>query len=1597
MAEPIKTPHTGITATYNGPAGANGVEHSYRLKNAQSGAEEDVVVSYGPEDDQDQQGKRRPGFKSLLGVDFNSEEGQELASTLAPSFAKLQYKDQRGYLDRGVKPVIRSIPAFFVGGPWDVMGLLSYVPGLPDLVAMGYEAVTGDDPLGMNERRRERGKAFRKDVEEFYGTEATRRRYQQNLRAFDNYAEDNWNFRPFEATVGTDMTPEARGVWEKMTTTGLEMAVSGPVMISGVTVPAKVLQETAKFTFARLAKESAKELGEDALDPKNILSLIDKANGYVNPLTKTGRRNIRSEAAYGFAGGVSTEAALSALNEVDPDAAGWVKMSVAIGSGLVAPLAARSIYTGFLQGPVISLATKITDPLFRPGKTAARYTQNEGMGKSSEDRAGIASVARLFEEAVKDGRHVDQASGLAFTTPELARSESNILRSELQLKRERLGQETDPDVRARLEKEIQTGEADVGYLNTYANFQESVLISAGKDKSPGIVAKFFKNEANRLVQRREQFFNYIENNFKKSMDDLDFGGKEGGTPQEIRLDYASAKNGEVPVFEDTRRKLVMEGDPKGVEASELAWLDPQLRDKVGSRREDLTRNMDEAFAKSQRAAEDRVKFWEESVQSYLADRGLSTLPDAEKALVGDIIRGTYDDAYREFRAFEKAAYGRIKGLDDKVTENIVFPERSVDPVDNSNISGMTVDEWAAGRLDNLSRSERFNIKEVPVELAQLAGSRSVIAQLNRRRAAAVAEGRADAAQSRIPDLERQRDEVVAQKTKAEAELDTQVETERLDSERLARSFEEYVQSRMANLDDSQKAAVLEFASSPTVGGGDWSNITIQEARARAPVGLEDVFAQVAKQKKAMATLGEGVASSKAVQMKRKEVLALGKEAQGFQSDIDKITRDFLGAGDDVVIEPTGRLTSRDADGGLIAGGTSADDVQKTISDVAEAARREVATNGKTPRYRSLLQVRQTLEQLLSPETFPTLDPASLAFGREASRLKHRVDDAQGDILGKDKGAAVKVPVEEVATKVLPEASSPLTRAYNLRVLNEAVAELPDFVTIKRGDDGKIVTDAEGIPVAAIDEDALKGGQSLFDHPDSPFELVRVGEAGTPFEIRLKPDAPVSPRSLQVAESILLERMALRFPDGVDSKSLESFRNKNRETLQFLEVNGRGDVPKMLNDADGLAAQLDALNTLRKDKTRRQLTELVNSGTLDLQGLKIDDYLDYIGQRRRRFSEEIALSEVLKADAGYATAGLFDRILDPNNTKPTTSFNEFMSVVRGSRPAEKGLQASIIGELFRRSTTRDNAVARDALIRQTGDVYASAFDPAKFRELMSNSRVRSLLQEAFPDNPQLLDGLDDIARVAFETSTFTRGSARMAAAVDPQAAVSTEAWSNLGRILGLQVADRIGFINSLVAAGAGGRAFRNVGKNITGNKIKDILIEAAIDPKRAIELARKTSELGDGLAITLAKGVINIVNVPGAVIRRPGAGLSIIERGTEELDEPGGMGDRSSVQPAGPPPRRMAADMQLRPPVRSSLLSQASGTGQAPAPTGQQPAAPPVPNAATTPQRMEEIGLPLFGPGFRHGGYVTGGAGSGVGRMEESGIMSVPRKPRQLVG
>tara|TARA_R110000823_G_scaffold70969_2_gene163674 strand:- start:876 stop:3410 length:2535 start_codon:yes stop_codon:yes gene_type:complete len=844
--------------------------------------------------------------------------------------------------------------------------------------------------------------------------------------------------------------------------------------------------------------------------------------------------------------------------------------------------------------------------------------------------------------------------------------------------------------------------------------------------------------------------------------------------------------------------------------------------------------------------------------------------------------------------------------------------------------------------------------------------------MNRRRREGVAASQADNTQARIPDLERRRDDAIAQKNKKQKEYDAQRDSERVRAEKLTRDFEDYltrVQDKPEFVDQAQ--AITDFSRNLDI---EWANLSAVNARSFAPnKKLEAVFAEIAKQKKAIAELGEGTTLSTEVRQLDKELKLITKEATDAQNDIDNIYRKALGLEEDAVVPETGRLTARDSKGDLVRGGTSANDVKEFVSELADAARIEKAANGKTVKYSNLLKLRETVEQLLNSKTFKNLDFGELNFAREATRLKRTVDDSQDTVLEKTRGSEVKAEVEVLPEIVLPGGASSALTVTQLRKLKESTAELPDFVT---------TTYIDGKPVVAIDESALAGGASLFERADSPFEMVRVGRAGTPFEIRLKPDFPATNRSLDVAEGIILERLALKFPDGVASKGLESFRKDNKTAIKFLEDNGRAVVPKLLRDADELAIQLDALASFRQDKTRTQLTELVNSGNLDLNGLKIDDYLEYIGSRRKRASQDAAFAEILGADPGRATKSLFERILRSDNNRPKQEIQEFLSLVRGNKQAEKGLQASVMGELFAKTLSTS-----DTLLKETGDLAFKAFDPVKLRELMSDPRVRTLIQEVFPDNTSLLKNLDDLSKSAFETSNFTQGSGATSL-VSPSEAVNLSGWSFLGRVSALGAAKQTGLANELWAAGQGSYLGKALGRKITGAKIKDIIIDGALYPEDGIRLALKTADQESGFFRTVRKAAIDVINVPGAVIKRPAATIPTLLRGEEEFDEPGGVGPSAAVTPQAAPQRRVSGAASFNPQrVPNSALATAN-------PVGPPPAAPPA-------NPLMARGREIFGANdfvfAGDGGYI-GGAGSGVGRLQESdGIMSVRRKGRQLVG
>ena len=278
--------------------------------------------------------------------------------------------------------------------------------------------------------------------------------------------------------------------------------------------------------------------------------------------------------------------------------------------------------------------------------------------------------------------------------------------------------------------------------------------------------------------------------------------------------------------------------------------------------------------------------------------------------------------------------------------------------------------------------------------------------------------------------------------------------------------------------------------------------------------------------------------------------------------------------------------------------------------------------------------------------------------------------------------------------------------------------------------------------------------------------------------------------------------------------------------------------------------------------------------------------------------------------------------------------------------------------------------------------------------------------------------------------------------------TVEALAAFGRTAGQKVFGTIG-INPLVATGMGRRIAAYTFGKIGEEKILKIVEDALRDPEKAAALIRLYKDLPDwkpspttkqlaeqahddpmALATkgygeakdTLARGAGFVSRYLSnhsleAIERAARFGLipaqAEIRRESLEEDYEGGppftyednriryeienrpapsIGPQTSVQPSGPANRRtMASYVPPRAPVQGSVLSRVSPVGQQPMPVGPRPTGP---VSQETLAGLSQVGLPLFA---NYGGHITAGAGSGVGRNEESGIMSVRCKPRQIVG
>jgi len=154
-----------------------------------------------------------------------------------------------------------------------------------------------------------------------------------------------------------------------------------------------------------------------------------------------------------------------------------------------------------------------------------------------------------------------------------------------------------------------------------------------------------------------------------------------------------------------------------------------------------------------------------------------------------------------------------------------------------------------------------------------------------------------------------------------------------------------------------------------------------------------------------------------------------------------------------------------------------------------------------------------------------------------------------------------------------------------------------------------------------------------------------------------------------------------------------------------------------------------------------------------------------------------------------------------------------------------------------------------------------------------------------------------------------------------------------------------------------------------------VIEAALNPRKALELAKTSATQLDTFTEVAVRGLIDSLNVPGAIFqagrKRPGVALEVFTEPVEDVDE-AVPGPQTSVLPAQPRSRR-AATTPIGSPIGSSILSQTNVLGPPPPAQGQ-----------ASLQGTRERGQQVFGPLDR----VFANKG---------GIVSIKRKPRQLVG
>tara|TARA_R100001244_G_scaffold34901_2_gene32153 strand:+ start:4304 stop:8746 length:4443 start_codon:yes stop_codon:yes gene_type:complete len=1361
-----------------------------------------------------------------------------------------------------------------------------------------------------------------------------------DLASVETPFEGAWGLLPRRIGLGTFMAPGMVDVTPKTGTKLREAAaliarISGGAVFEGAAMGA-LLRRLTDFTDSPTLERIRDVITEfQTTNPKAALAL---------------------EGLMGGVAGTSMVVGMEGLKRYWPEAPEPIKQLVTAGFALTGPSVANVAARGAIKAggivPGVGLILKagrkarleflkIVHPEYAE---RAAGQQLLSMGSDWRSRSGVLGVADQLSIAMMRGRQLDDTTKVVYTLPQMARNEANILEARIFSQAESMSLD-----------QLQKAWEKVADLRKFAAYQESSLATILKDPEvgPDLYVKF----ANRLLDNRDKLFSVIN----KSVLKMNLGGRssEGADPRDIATDYAVGEGTGRYEYAENRRRAVHEG-------------------RGGAISGDVIKDYKKAFSEVgpvyEEVVADILKMAEEQIALWRKHAPEDVDPESLNRQIARII----NEAYLKADMFEDTVWRAITGTGARRTEPYISPSGE-DLGPQILIEGLPIGEFYANKVARLEPGEDTWQSKY---LWKLSGRNNIVESLKKIDPVRYGKMANKLEQSQVR-------ENVAREREGDLEL------------RMEAAQKKLVEAQQADVPQTKEIVKLEGALEKVTGlwrtaSGDASLAAAARKRAQDDLNL------------------------------------FGDSNPNFLGDEVDLQTQVNADGE---LGLSWKETETEAGYSGVHQGQNAQAVENIITILKRELRAE-GDRGAKKEPRKIAAISQMVEELQNAiaTNFP-VDMDLLNTARIVSGIKKDAfgkDSPVAKLLQTAHGGAPKVEPEAVSASLLGRgtAGREMDRGLQATHLRELQLALQPFDV---GPERLFVLDPEadhgiGINPKVTWFEPESGRDPKLLEP-TPFVEMTQGGRRTGFQV--KEGTPPTADNIRLVQGLLWSRFKkFSRPGGepFDDRAATKWIDDNKDAINWLEqVTGEKTGFEDLTRAETTARQLRSIDGENLDKTVAALRKRGVFADADADASPWNPpsgqytekaFRDLIDSARSRDSN-LESARVILGDIDLNKVGkrLWDNIME-SDVSVDSMLNDILQVLKngelenGSNPALDGFKNVISEHLFKKilsdrtDSTDAGAIAKRIADERQTDI--TLIDPDKLKLLLDNPRTMELLSKLYGEHaPALMRKISD---GTYQAQTFVSEAHVPGASVKNRGI--EEFAGNLGRILGLQIA-KTGLVNSLVATGMGRRAATVVVRNLQGKAIERLVGEALIDSEFAMILMKKAGALSDPEKATLWKRIERefnrsilkpltrkIEDTPGAVYsvlskpyypvipgppeekERPdtadpggsSAPLGLQRPSYQGVDEGYSPGPQTSLQP---PARRMAANAsQSNRPSPASALSQVNPVGP---PTG------------PSSQEMVQRGRDVFGPNdpifAAHGGYLA----------KESGIMSVPCKPRQLVG